>query len=257
MRLRVVLPLAAVIVTAACSPGSPGDTSAAPQPAGGTASSGGTDPTTGCDGAPGGRPVSWSDAGGPEQALVYAPAGSAPTDTAVVVSNQSDQTRCSWAPYLGLLQTRGVVWLYDDNESRTDETGVEDVTAVTHQAVAAGAHRVILVGASKGAKASLVAAATLSPPPLAVVALSPEANLADGTAVLDRVKAATFPTLVVVADDDPYQAAPASHALASSRPTVTTLVTVPGSAHGTALLTGPSAAAVSGALDEFLDQHKR
>ncbi|MEP6648517.1 MAG: hypothetical protein ABJA74_01195 [Lapillicoccus sp.] len=64
-------------------------------------------------------------------------------------------------------------------------TSVGDIAAI-----AEGAQRVILVGASKGAKASLVAAAGLPAEQVtAVVALSPEAALADGTPVLDKSRA--------------------------------------------------------------------
>jgi hypothetical protein len=72
----------------------------------------------------------------------------------------------------------------------------------------------------------VVAAATITPAVSGVVALSPEAVLADGKPVLDAIKGANFPTLIVTADADPYQAAPASQAFAAARPTVTQLVVV-------------------------------
>ena len=89
-----------------------------------------------------------------------------------------------------------------------------------------------------------------------VVALSPEAALADGKPVLDAIKGATYPTLIVTADADPYQAAPASQALTAARPSVTQLVVVKGSAHGTALLTGDTAQQTSQAVSDFLAQHR-
>jgi hypothetical protein len=95
--------------------------------------------------------VNWTDGSSRREALVFEASAGAPATTAVVVSNQSDQQRCSWAPYVALLARGGKVWLYDHDESITDRTGVADVKAVVAKAVASGAQHVILVGASKGA----------------------------------------------------------------------------------------------------------
>ena len=73
--------------------------------------------------------------------------------------------------------------------------------------------------------------------------------------MLGKIKKARYPTLIVTAKGDPYQAAPASRAYARGRPTVTTLVTVDGGAHGTAMLTGPTADRVRSAVSAFLAEH--
>lgn len=209
----------------------------------------------GCRTPDGGRTESWTvDGGAIMRALVVPAAAEAAAGTALVVSNANGATVCDWLPSLALWRPYGTLWLYD---YILGGNGLDDIDAVVARARAGGAERVVLVGASRGGTLSLVAAAGLpagEQPP--VVALSPVPELSDGTAALDRSRAAGFPTLLVTAAQDEFEAAPASRALAAARPSVTTLQVVPGNPHGTDLLAGPTAAAATAAVERFLDARR-
>lgn len=167
----------------------------------------------------------------------------------VVLSDQSDELLCSWLPFVRHLTARGfrvAVWDFAGDDPVTELTGV--VTALR----AAGDARVILAGASEGAKASLIAATRLRPAPLGVLSLSAEPDLR-GTPVAPAVHRLPCPALLITAADDPYGAADAAPAFVRTAPPGRVqLLTVPGSGHGTALLAGPSSAEVLARIDAFL-----
>jgi pimeloyl-ACP methyl ester carboxylesterase len=169
---------------------------------------------------------------------------------AVVLSEQSDQDLCGWLPLVPQLRAAGyevVLWDYGTG-TPTDELR-DVITAVR----AAGAQQVALVGASKGAKASLVTAATPGPPVRGVVALSAESILQPSIDVARYVANLTCPVLFVTATGDGYGAADAGREfvrVAASKDK--RLLTVDGEEHGTALLTGTHAATVNSALLAFL-----
>jgi pimeloyl-ACP methyl ester carboxylesterase len=126
------------------------------------------------------------------------------------------------------------------------------MTGVVTALRAAGDSRMILAGASEGAKASLIAATQLRSPPLGVLSLSAEPELR-GTPVAPAVHRLRCPALLITAIDDPYGAADAAHAfVATAPPGRVQLVTVHGSGHGTALLAGPGSAEVLARIDVFL-----
>jgi pimeloyl-ACP methyl ester carboxylesterase len=119
-------------------------------------------------------------------------------------------------------------------------------------ALRAGDGRVILAGASEGAKASLIAATQLRPSPLGVLSLSAELTLR-GTPVAPAVHRLPCPALLITAIDDPYGAADAAHTfVATAPPGRVQLLTVSGFDHGTALLAGPGSAEVLAHIDAFL-----
>ena len=167
----------------------------------------------------------------------------------VVLSEQSDELLCSWLPFahhLTALGFRVAVWDFGGNDPVVELTGV--VTALR----AAGDGRVILAGASEGAKASLIAATQLRPSPLGVLSLSAELTLR-GTPVAPAVHRLPCPALLITAIDDPYGAADAAHAfVATAPPGRVQLVTVSGFDHGTALLAGPGSVEVLARIDAFL-----
>lgn len=149
----------------------------------------------------------------------------------LVLSNQSDESLCAWLPFTSRLGASGyriALWDYGST-SPVDELGA--VVAALHS------NTVILGGASKGAKTSLIAATKISPPVAGVVSLSAESSMVPGIDVVAAVRPLRVPVLLATAADDPYgsaQAAPQiEHAMAGKDKTI---VTVPGSAHGTALL---------------------
>lgn len=167
----------------------------------------------------------------------------------VVLSEQSDERLCSWLPFARHLTARNfrvAVWDFGGHDP------VAELAAVVTALRAAGDGKMILAGASEGAKVSLIVAAQRRPPPLGVLSLSAEAEL-QGTPVAPAVHRLPCPALLVTAVSDPWDTAGAAHAfLATAPPGRVQLMTVPGSDHGTALLAGSGAAQVLARIDAFL-----
>jgi dienelactone hydrolase len=116
-----------------------------------------------------------------------------------------------------------------------------------------GGGRLVLAGASKGAKVSLVTAASLSQALVGVLSLSAEAVLAPATQVLGYIHAVPCPILLLSSSADPYGSADAGRAfLSAAVPHRARLVLFPGDAHGVDLLSGPTAPQALGAVDDFL-----
>jgi pimeloyl-ACP methyl ester carboxylesterase len=153
----------------------------------------------------------------------------------VVLSNESDEDLCSWLGFARRLAAAGylvVLWDYGGDPP------VTELIAVVAALRAAGDGPIILMGASEGAKASLVAAVQIRPAPLAVVSLSAEAALR-GTPVAPTVRHLPCPALLVTSANDPYGSAPAAATFMAEAPRGrAVLYAIPGDAHGTALLTG-------------------
>jgi pimeloyl-ACP methyl ester carboxylesterase len=199
-----------------------------------------------CFGPARGRVESVPDAGGGSLTLGVIGTGS----RAVLLSNESDEDLCSWLPFAARLAASGyraVVWDYGGNPP------ADEIAGLVRRLRAAGAGRVVLMGASEGAKASLIAGSKLSPAVQGVVSLSAEPVLSPGIMVLSYVRQLRCPLLLVTANQDPYGSAQAARQfLAAARSQRKELVRVPGTAHGTALLGGRSATATVPAILAFL-----
>jgi pimeloyl-ACP methyl ester carboxylesterase len=148
----------------------------------------------------------------------------------VVLSNQSDEDLCSWAPFGRTLARDGFrVALYDYGNA-------DPVAAVATAAAdlrTLGATRVALVGASEGAKASILAASRARA--RAVVSLSAERYLG-GIDLLPAARRLAVPVLYLYGKDDPYSQSTTPQLFRATREDAKTLVGLSGSAHGTALL---------------------
>ena len=171
----------------------------------------------------------------------------------VVLSNQSDRDLCDWLPLAGTLAASGLrVMLYDDHQQP------DDATSAASELRRLGAKRVLLMGASRGAKASLLAAATLRPEPAAVVSLSAERNLGP-VDVLPAIARLRAPVLLVAARGDAYGAGDDAGDLyrAAAHARSRRLVLVGGSAHGVDLLAGSQGARIQAIVVEFLRDHAR
>ncbi len=176
--------------------------------------------------------------------------GSGPTG--VVLSDQSDRNLCSWLPFARTLVRRNYrVFLHDTRAGAPEE----EVAAVATAARQDGVRRLLLMGASEGAKASLIAASRVAPPVDGVVTLSAESRL-NGQEVLPAVRRQSVPLLLVTADRDWWGSDSASRAFYAAAPNRDKkLVMVSGWDHGVDLLNNTKD--VADPVLAFLDAHSR
>jgi dienelactone hydrolase len=120
----------------------------------------------------------------------------------VVLANQSDRDLCSWLPLSRALERAGLrVLLFDYGADEPQN----EVAAAAQALREAGADRVALLGASKGARAVLVAGSTLRPQPSSVISLSAEATGSSGPLLIrPYVKRLQVPMLFIAAREDSY-----------------------------------------------------
>ena len=168
----------------------------------------------------------------------------------VILSEQSNELLCSWVPFAGRLAAAGyrvVLWDFGGG------LPAEELTAVARHVASKETTRMVLMGASEGAKASLVTAARLGSAVSGAVSLSAEVILSPGIQVADSVRRLHCPLLLVTASQDAYDSVSAARQFMALAPsTAKRLVTVPGSDHGTALLSGRSGATTVPAVIDFL-----
>jgi dienelactone hydrolase len=170
--------------------------------------------------------------------------------TAFVFSDESDEDLCSWLPFVKTLRRHGYsVLLYD----YVDPSALPaDAVAGAAAARAAGARRVILIGASVGARGSIKAASANPPGVVGVVSLSAERTVSsDPTDLVGPAARVTLPALLISARGDPFAqgaTGPLLRAMPSRRKRALML---PGVDHGTALLTGGSGPRVQRAILAF------
>jgi pimeloyl-ACP methyl ester carboxylesterase len=155
--------------------------------------------------------------------------------TGVVVANQASSTMCGWLPFAKALAAKGFrVLAFDFNgeggSTRSGAPGSVDVAAAAaFLKTRPGVSKLLLIGASRGGTATLVAAKGVRP--AAVISLSSPAAYAGDDAAA-AVPALAMPTLFVASLGDSTFAADARTMSASMRPKLATLTIVPGRAHG-------------------------
>jgi pimeloyl-ACP methyl ester carboxylesterase len=165
----------------------------------------------------------------------------------VVFSNESDRDLCSWAPFARRLAGSGFrVALYDYSGA----SPVSDLTAVAGALRRSGATSIALVGASEGAKTSIVAAARIHP--AAIVSISAERLLRGYGDVLPSARALRSPIFYLYAEADPFASPSTPELYHATRETAKRLLRLPGSDHGTALLAHPT---VPPLIESFLADH--
>lgn len=171
--------------------------------------------------------------------------------TTFVLTDESDEDLCAWQPFVRALNRHGYAALLYDYLDPTELPA--EARAGVRAARAAGARRVVLMGASVGARGSIAAAASDPPGVVAVISLSAERTVAsDPVDLVPRARHVTIPTLLVAARDDVFaQGAtrPLDRAIAAHRKRA---LIVSGGDHGTALLTGKHAARVRNAIFAFV-----
>jgi pimeloyl-ACP methyl ester carboxylesterase len=180
-------------------------------------------------------------------------------DTTLVLSPQASATGCSWLAWAKDKAAAGyrVLALDFNGEGRSRRAatghGSDDVTAAVAFARTAAGGRVVVVGASRGATASLIAAARVDPPVTAVISLSGPSEYA-GESALETVPRLRVPVLYLAAADDSTFAAAAKAMYDATPGESRKLVVVPGQLHGTSLLTitAEGAAEAGRSIEDFL-----
>jgi hypothetical protein len=152
--------------------------------------------------------------------------------TGVVLSHQSDNNICSWVVGAEELASDGYrVIAVDSNGSE-----VEEIQGAAERLRGEGAGKIVLMGASKGGTASLVAAAEVRPAVSAVVSVSGPGlyqNM-DATAAVPKL---TMPVYFIAANGDGEFAADAKElAKLAKKSPGKKLELVDGAAHGNDLL---------------------
>jgi dienelactone hydrolase len=171
-------------------------------------------------------------------------------DTGVVISNQSGGEFCPWLPLVEVLvKKHSRVLLYQAGSG--DQADL--VSAAAAFMIGQGLKQIILIGASQGAKASIVAAARRLPGVIALVSLSAEGRL--GKIVVEPyAEQLKLPVLFVTSEQDEYGSMKASQTFFNVAPVKDKqLVVVPGTAHGYDLLSDPS---VMSAVEKFVGDHQ-
>jgi pimeloyl-ACP methyl ester carboxylesterase len=187
--------------------------------------------------------------------------------TAVVLSHMLPADQRSWFGYADRLAEQGYLVLTYDFRGYCPggdggcSQGERDVSAIWQDVLGAidlvrgrGASRVVLVGASMGGTASLVAAAEPGVDVEAVITLSAPVSIdglvADG-ALLQQIPAGKL-FVAGVGDAD---AAEAAEELYATSPPPKRVEIVPADDHGTDLLTGPQAEVVRRLIETGLAQY--
>lgn len=181
----------------------------------------------------------------------------------MVLAHQARGDLCQWVSYARRLASLGYVAFAFDfrNHGRSQQVGYAragrlagDVAAAIAHVRARGARKVLLVGASMGGSAVLVAAANARRPVTGVVSLSGPANYggADAEAAVPRLRA---PVLYLVAKDDGGGSFAAdARALYERTPAPDkTIEIIDGYGHGVSLVTFPGRARTL--LEQFLRSH--
>ncbi len=181
--------------------------------------------------------------------------------TAVVLAHMSVGDLCQWVPYARRLARQGAfVFPFDlrghgFSEGRQNHRrSAADLAAAVRAMRSLGAQKVVVMGASLGGIAALVATPNLRPAVDGVVSVSGPAAIPGTLNALPAVKRIQVPTLYVVAEGDqspPYDFAADARTLYDATATEAKRIeVVPGSLHGTFLVDG--SAAVRALLGAFV-----
>jgi pimeloyl-ACP methyl ester carboxylesterase len=179
--------------------------------------------------------------------------------TGIVVANEIQKDACDWRPYAKQLAGRGYrVLAFNFNSDRRSgyvqgSTDNDDVAAAVGLLRQRGAQKVVLLGASRGGTAVLVAATRIQPPVAGVISLSGPASISGMNASL-AVPQLTVPVLYVVADLDRSFAADAQTLYNASPKALAKLVVLEGVGHGVQFPLGEAASSVRAMMevDAFL-----
>jgi|SRR5919108_2781277 pimeloyl-ACP methyl ester carboxylesterase len=175
---------------------------------------------------------------------------------AVVMAHAYPEDRRSWADFAEFLQGKGYLTLTFDFRGYGDSAGEQDVPEMWRDVVAAtarlrarGADRVVLIGASMGGTASLIAAARSSVN--GVITLSAPTTFMGLSAPAEVLAAIDEPKLFLAAAGD-GSAAESAQALYEQSSGGKRVEIVTGEGHGTELLEGGQTEVVRNLILQFL-----
>jgi dienelactone hydrolase len=182
--------------------------------------------------------------------------------TGIVLANELDTNACDWKPYAKQLADRGYrVLAFDFNgdkrsgyvQGSSDDDDVVSAAAFLRQQ---GAQKIVLIGASRGGTAVLVAATKIQPPVAGVISLSGP-GMFGGMNAVSAVPTLSMPVLFVAADMDGSFATDAQTMYNSSPKGLATLALMEGGGHGMQFPLGGAASSVRAmtAVDDFLTAH--
>lgn len=173
----------------------------------------------------------------------------------VVMAHAFPADQSSWYEFAHELSREGYLVLtfnfrgYGESEGTREISVLDrDVVAATQYLTDQGAEKVVLIGASMGGTASLVAASKIEVSGVATV------SAPTGFMGLDAIQALIDvfePRMYVAATDDPSNAEQAAEALLRADPTAR-LKLVGGSAHGTDMLKGRRGEEVRKSIEDFI-----
>jgi pimeloyl-ACP methyl ester carboxylesterase len=183
------------------------------------------------------------------------------TRTAVVLAHMSEGDLCSWAPYARRLAAKGLFAFPFDFRGHGFSEGSEDhslasadVSAAVRAVRGLGARKVVVVGASLGGIAAVIAAPSLRPPVQGIVSVSGPAAIPGELNARPAAARLRVPGLYVVAEQDQnagYDFAADARELHGLTATGEKRVeVVPGALHGTFLV--DRSARVRALLERFL-----
>jgi pimeloyl-ACP methyl ester carboxylesterase len=174
----------------------------------------------------------------------------------IVLAHAFPADRGSWAEFADYLQGKGYLTLTFDFRGYGDSAGERDIPEIWRDVLAAasalrerGADRIVLVGASMGGTASLIAASRADVN--GVVTLSAPTTFMGLSAPPEVLAAIDEPKLFVAAegDDSAPESAQALYELSSGAKRIEI---VTGESHGTELLEGGQAEVVRNVILQFL-----
>jgi pimeloyl-ACP methyl ester carboxylesterase len=199
-----------------------------------------------------GRVVRFDAPDGPELAGEMRGRG----ETGVVLAHMFPADRTSWDPFAELLAERGYRVLNFDFRGFGDSSGSRDISMLGQDVLAAveevrrrGAIRMVVIGASMGGTAALVAASRAELD--GVVTLSAPSTFMGIAAPPEVVQAVAEPKLFIAAQGD-GQAAATAQGFYNDASGAKRLEIVNGSEHGTELLEGGQAEVVRRLILDFL-----
>jgi uncharacterized protein len=176
--------------------------------------------------------------------------------TGVVLAHMFPTDRRSWAEFASLLADRGYRSLAFDFRGYGDSGGQREIPEIWRDVVAAadelrarGARRIVLVGASMGGTASLIAAAQSELN--GVVTLSAAGTFMGLSAPPEVLQAVDEPKMFIAAQDD-GSAATTAQTFYDTASGAKRLEVVTGADHGTEILEGRQGETVRRLILEFL-----